>query len=99
MGDSRADEVRDALVDVLLKTLKDGVPVLDGEGNVHLAPAPAAYLSVAKDYVKAFPPLNIPQPSRATGILSKFLAQTSHTEASATGGALPFATLHSRTPN
>lgn len=83
---SRSSEVRDALVDTLLKTIKDGVPVRDDEGNVHYAPAPAAYLAVAKDYVKAFPPVDLPKTGDATGILKQF------TDRAGQPTVLPFST-------
>jgi hypothetical protein len=69
---TRSGEVRDALVNVLVKALKDGVPIQDADGNVHYGPPPAAILAVAKDYVKAFPPADLPTASEPKGVLAQF---------------------------
>jgi hypothetical protein len=56
MADNKSTELRDALVDRLIKIVKDGVTVVDDEGQVQTVDPAASYLAVAKDYLKSFPP-------------------------------------------
>jgi hypothetical protein len=56
MADNKSTELQTALVDRLIKIVKDGVTVVDDEGQVQVVDPAASYLAVAKDYLKSFPP-------------------------------------------
>jgi alanine-alpha-ketoisovalerate/valine-pyruvate aminotransferase len=44
--------LHEELAKVLTKAIKEGVPMKDDEGNVYVAPAPAAILNVARQFLK-----------------------------------------------
>jgi len=67
----KASELKQALLDRLLEIVKTGVTVMEDGKPVTLT-APASYLSVAKDFLKAFPPSDLPESSAPVGILKQF---------------------------
>jgi hypothetical protein len=69
-----SDDIRDELATVLHKVITSGVPVKDEEtGEVHLDPPPAAYLAVARAYLKDHPPATLPAAGSPTGLLKKHM--------------------------
>jgi hypothetical protein len=75
MTDStKSAEIRDALANQLLDILTKGVEEVDKEtGAIVRVTPPASYLAVAKDYLKTFPPIDLPTPKSPTGILKDFV--------------------------
>lgn len=69
----KSRDLLDAISDELLKVVKEGVVVVDGEGNIHRNPAPAQYLAVAAKLVKDFPPRELPTKVAPTGILAEHM--------------------------
>lgn len=69
---TKSSAIRDALGTVLLDVLQKGVAVEDDEGNLVRATPPASYLAVAKDYLKTFPPVDLPTNQSPAGLLKEF---------------------------
>lgn len=79
---NKSSAIRDALAEQLLDILTKGVEELDKEtGAIVRVTPPASYLAVAKDYLKSFPPIDLPTPKSPTGVLKDMVA-----------GSLPFPT-------
>jgi hypothetical protein len=74
MSTPSVDQLRDALVTELLDRVQNGEKIVDKEsGEVVRVAAPAATLSVAVAYLKAFPPMTVPQTATPAGLLAKHL--------------------------
>jgi hypothetical protein len=71
----KSSAIRDALAELLLDVLKKGAAVENSEGELVRVTPPASYLAVAKDYIKSFPPLDIPTTASPTGELGAFAAK------------------------
>lgn len=74
---TKSSEIRDALATQLLDILQKGVEAVDKDtGAIVRVTPPASYLAVAKDYLKSFPPIDLPTPKSPTGILKDFVEKT-----------------------
>lgn len=80
-----SDDLRDALAEVLLDGVKNGVEVVDKEGNVVRVKPPASFLAVVVQYLKNNPPATQPSAGSTTGILKE------HAKELQAAGVLPFA--------
>ena len=80
---NKSTAIRDALASVLLDVLEKGASVADEEGNLVRATPAASYLTAAKDYLKQFPPSDLPTARSVSNELARFVNPT--------GKGLPFA--------
>lgn len=66
-------EMRDAIASQLLDIVKNGVEATDNEGNKVRRTAPASYFAVAKDFLRMFPPMDLPGAKTPSGELKAYM--------------------------
>ena len=85
-----SDDIRDALADVLLDGVKNGVTEViedkeTGEKTAVRLTPPASFLAVVVNYLKNNPPSTVPAAQSPTGVLKE------HAKELEKAGVLPFA--------
>jgi hypothetical protein len=80
-----SDDIRDALADVLLDGVKNGVEEVTKEGELVRVKPSASFLAVVVNYLKNNPPSTVPAAHSPTGVLKE------HAKELEKAGVLPFA--------
>lgn len=71
--ENKTDALRDLIAEQLTTIIREGVTVVDGDGQAHKVPASAQYFAVARALVKDFPPSSMPTHVSPVGVLGDHL--------------------------